>query len=145
VTLPKPEAGLVIRYSYLWLREHREGREEGTKDRPCAIILALRDDDGETQVLVVPVTHSPPDNLTTALELPPAVKQHLGLDADRSWVVLSESNLFDWPGPDLRRAGDRDDSSVAYGFLPPRFFAEMRRRFLALEAAARSTRVQRTE
>ena len=145
MTLPKPEAGLVIRYSYLWLREHREGREEGTKDRPCAIILALRDDDGETQVLVVPVTHSPPDNLTAALELPPAVKQHLGLDAERSWVVLSESNLFDWPGPDLRRVGDRDDSSVAYGFLPPRFFAELRRRWLALEAAARSTRVQRTE
>ena len=145
MTLPKPEAGLVIRYSYLWLREHREGREEGTKDRPCAIILALQDDDGETQVLVVPVTHSPPDNSTVALELPPAVKQHLGLDAERSWVVLSESNLFDWPGPDLRRVGDRDDSSVAYGLLPPRLFAELRRRFLALEAAARSTRIQRTE
>jgi hypothetical protein len=127
------------------LREHCEGREEGTKDRPCAIVLALQDHDDVTQVLVVPVTHSPPDKLDAALELPPAVKQHLGLDAERSWVVLSESNLFDWPGPDLHRVGDRDDSSVAYGFLPPRFFAEMRRRFLVLEAAARSTRVQRTE
>ena len=145
MTLPKPEAGLVIRYSYLWLREHRKGREDGIKDRPCAIILALPDHDGETQVLVVPVTHSPPEDLTAALELPPAVKQHLGLDAERSWGVLSESNLFDWPGPDLRRVGDRDDSSVAYGFLPPRFFAEVHRRFLALEAAARSKRVQRTE
>ena len=145
MTLPKPEAGLVIRYSYLWLREHLEGREEGTKDRPCAIVLALQDDDGETQVLVVPVTHSPADNPAAVLELPTVIKQHLGLDAERSWVVLSESNLFDWPGPDLRRVGDRDDSSVVYGFLPPRFFAELRRRFLALEAAARSTRVQRTE
>ena len=145
MTLPKPEAGLVIRYSYLWLREHREGREEGTKDRPCAIVLALHNHEGETQVLVVPVTHSPPGNSATALELPTVVKQHLGLDAERSWVVLSESNLFDWPGPDLRRVGDRDNSSVAYEFLPPRFFAELRRRFLALEAAARSTRVQRTE
>jgi hypothetical protein len=99
------------------LREHREGREEGIKDRPCAIVLALRDHDDETQVLVVPVTHSPPDNSIVALELPPAVKQHLGLDAERS--ILSESNLFDWPGPDLRRIGDHDDSSVAYGFLPP--------------------------
>jgi hypothetical protein len=145
VSLPKPEPGLVIRYSYLWAREHRDGRDEGTKDRPCAIILATHLHDGETQVLVVPVTHSPPDCLDTALELPPAVKHHLGLDAERSWVVLSESNLFDWPGPDLRRVGDRDDSSVAYGFLPPRFFAEMRRRFLALEDAARSHRVRRTE
>jgi hypothetical protein len=69
----------------------------------------------------------------------------LGLDSQRSWVVLSESNLFDWPGPDLRRVGDRDNSSVAYGFLPPRLFAELRRRFLALEAIARSLRVRRTE
>jgi hypothetical protein len=145
VTLPKPEAGLVVRYSYLWLSEHLEGREEGTKDRPCAIVLALHNHEGETQVLVVPVTHSPPGNSAAALELPAVVKQHLGLDAERSWVVLSESNLFDWPGPDLRRVGDRDDSSVAYGFLPPRFFAEVRRRFLTLEAASRSTRVQRTE
>ena len=145
MSLPKPEPGLVIRYSYLWLREYREGREEGAKDRPCAIILASRDWNGETQALVVPVTHSPPESSVAALELPHAVKKHLGLDAERSWVVLSESNLFDWPGPDLRRIGDRDDSSVAYGFLPPRLFAELRRRFLALEAAARSLRVQRTE
>ena len=99
MTLPKPEAGLVVRYSYLWLREHLEGREEGTKDRPCAIVLALHNHEDETQVLVVPVTHSPPGNSAAALELPTVVKQHLGLDAERSWVVLSESNLFDWPGP----------------------------------------------
>jgi hypothetical protein len=145
VSLPKPEPGLVIRYSYLWLREYREGREEGGKDRPCAIILASLDQDGETQALVVPVTRSPPESGDAALELPQAVKKHLGLDAERSWVVLSKSNLFDWPGPDLRRIGDRDDSSVAYGFLPPKLFAELRRRFLALEAAARSLRVKRTE
>lgn len=76
---------------------------------------------------------------------PRAVKRHLGLDAARSWVVLSESNLFDWPGPDLRPVGDRDDGSVAYGFLPPRYFAELRRRFSVLEAATRSRRVRRTE
>jgi hypothetical protein len=93
----------------------------------------------------VPVTHSQPENIDTALELPLAIKRHLGLDTERSWVVLSESNLFDWPGPDLRRVGDRDDSSVAYGFLPPKFFAELRRQFLALEAGTRSRRVQRSE
>jgi len=109
------------------------------------MVLASRHHDDETQVLVVPVTHSPPENFADALELPPAVKQHLGLDSNRSCVVLSESNLFDWPGPDLRRVGDRDNSSVAYGFLPPRLFAELRRRCLALEAVARSLRVQRTE
>ena len=143
--MPKPEPGLVIRYSYLWLREHREGHEEGNKDRPCAIILALHTEDGEAHVVAVPVTHSPPENLAAALELPASVKQHLGLDTERSWVVLSESNLFRWPGPDLRRIGDRDNSSIAYGFLPPRFFTELRRRFLTLEAAAKSKRVPRSE
>ena len=145
MTLPKPEAGLVIRYSYLWLREHRQGRKEGIKDRPCAIVLAARTADGETKVLVVPVTHSPPKEAATALELPQTVKKHLGLDAERSWVVLSESNLFEWPGPDLRRVGDRDNSSVSYGYLPPRFFDELRKRFIALEVAAKSRRVPRTE
>lgn len=145
MSLPEPEPGLVIRYSYLWLREHREGREEGIKDRPCAIVLAACDRDGHVHVLVVPVTHTAPIHLAEALELPAAIKQHLGLDTERSWIVLNESNLFEWPGPDLRRVGDRDDGSVAYGFLPPRFFAELRRRFVVLEIAARSRRVRRTE
>ena len=142
---PKPEPGLVVRYSYLWLREHRLGREEGIKDRPCAIIVATLGPEGESRVLVVPVTHSPPENVKTALEIPQNIKQHLGLDAGKSWVVLSESNLFNWPGPDLRRVGNQGNSSIAYGILPPRFFAEMRRRFLELEAQAQSNRVQRTD
>jgi hypothetical protein len=108
VSLPKPEPGLVIRYSYLWLREHREGHEEGSKDRPCAIVLVVRDEGNEQQVVVVPVTHTLPEKVTEALELPLAIKRHLGLDADLSWAVLSESNLFRWPGPDLRRVSARD-------------------------------------
>ena len=145
MTFPVPEPGLVIRYSYLWLRDHRQGREEGTKDRPCAIVLTAARRDGETHVLVVPITHSPPETLDTALELPASVKRHLGLDTEPSWVVLAESNAFEWPGPDLRRVGDRNDSSIAYGFLPPRFFMELRRRFLALEMASRSRRIRRTD
>ncbi|MGO9740336.1 MAG: hypothetical protein ACLPN5_02250 [Roseiarcus sp.] len=145
MSLPKPEPGLVIRYSYLWLAEHLRGQEEGVKDRPCAIVLASALVEDDTQVVVLPVTHSPPDRDVVALEIPSAIKRPLGLDSERSWIVLSESNRFLWPGPDLRRAGDRDDSSVAYGFLPPRFFAELQRRFIALEDATRSGRVTRTE
>lgn len=145
MSFPRPEPGLVIRYSYLWLSEHEEGREEGIKDRPCAIILATQDADGDTKTVVVPVTHSPPKNNSDALELPPIVKKHLGLDDQRSWVVVSESNSFTWPGPDLRRVGDRDNSSAAYGYLPPKVFAEVKRRWLALEAQHASRRVPRTE
>ena len=145
MSLPRPETGLVIRYSYLWLREHRQGREEGVKDRPCAIIFAADTQDGETEVLVLPVTHSPPASDASALEIPAALKHHLGLDSERSWVVYSESNAFTWPGPDLRRVGERDNSSVAYGMLPPRFFAELKQRFIDHELTAKGRRVTRTE
>ena len=145
MSLPKPESGLVIRYSYLWLSEHQEGREEGIKNRPCAIILATRDQDGTTKTLVLPVTHSSPQRSADALELPAVLKRQLGLDAERSWVVVSESNFFTWPGPDLRRVGDRDDSSIVYGSLPPKFFAELKRRWLTFEATHGPRRVTRTE
>jgi hypothetical protein len=60
VTLPKPEPGLVIRYSYLWHAESLEGREEGSKDRPCALVLAAMSKDGSMIVTVLPITHSEP-------------------------------------------------------------------------------------
>jgi hypothetical protein len=145
VTWPRPEAGLVIRYSYLWLREYREGREEGVKDRPCAIVLTLTDDDGGTRVTVVPITHTSPPDPAKAIELPLATKERLGLDAERAWIVLSEGNEFLWPGPDLRPIPGRDLSTIAYGFLPPRLFNTAHQRFLALARAGQTKRVPRTE
>jgi len=147
VPLPAPVPGLVIRYAYLWHREHLAGREEGQKDRPCAIVAALRpaEDAGETRVLVLPVTHSPPAQPALAVEIPTPVKERLRLDADRSWVVLSEWNEFVWPGPDLRRAPRGDESSVAYGMLPPGLFAIIRDRLLALATSRQARRVPRTE
>lgn len=103
------------------------------------------DDDGETRVLVLPVTHSAPAQPELAIEIPAPVKARLRLDADRSWIVLSEWNEFTWPGPDVRRAPSGDESSVAYGMLPPEFFATIRDRFLALAAERRAQRVSRTE
>src|SRR5947209_6944703 len=96
--LPEPEPGLVIRYSYLWLDDFLAGQEEGVKDRPCAIVTAVRNEaDGEKRVLVLPVTHSPPKHPEYAVEIPQAVKRHLGLDDERSWIVVSECNEFTWP------------------------------------------------
>jgi hypothetical protein len=143
--LPKPVPGLVIRYSYLWYSEHLEGREEGQKDRPCAIIASIQaDESGNTRVLVLPVTHSPPNQASLAVEIPAKVKRRLELDDARSWVVLSEWNEFIWPGPDLRRLPGADDSSVAYGMLPPRLFAQIRDRFLALVNSRAAAQVRRT-
>jgi hypothetical protein len=145
VPLPKPVPGLIIRYSYLWHNEYLEGRDEGRKDRPCAIVASIMaDEHGDDRVLVLPITHSPPKHASLAVEIPAKVKQRLQLDDARSWVVLSEWNEFIWPGPDLRRVPGGDDSSVVYGMLPPRLFSVIRERFLALVSSRAATQVRRT-
>jgi hypothetical protein len=141
VALPKPERGLVISYGYLWHSEHRQGREEGVKDRPCVIVLAVEERAGKVFVTVLPVTHSPPATPEAAVEIPLATKRRLRLDDARSWVVVSEGNAFTWPGPDLRAiAPDQFD----YGFLPPALFRQVLDRFGAY-AAARQRVIPRTE
>ena len=140
---PEPEPGLVIRYAYLWDREARSGREEGAKDRPCAVLLATRTAAARTRVYVLPITHRPPTG--EAMELPAAVKRHLGLDEERSWVVLTEVNVFFWPGPDLRPRPGRETADAAYGFLPPTLFRQLRDRFLTLHRESRTKLVPRTE
>ena len=61
MSLPTPKPGLVIRYSYLWARERDKGREEGVKDRPCAVLLATTTEQGDLRVIVLPITHVPPN------------------------------------------------------------------------------------
>ena len=144
--LLRPVPGLVICYSYLWYSEHLAGREEGQKDRPCAIVAAIRESEQQDpRVLVLPVTHRQPESCEFAVEIPAPVKRRLGLDAERSWVMLSEWNEFTWPGPDLRPAPGGDERSIAYGMLPPGLFASIRDQFLALVRAHRGRPVARTE
>lgn len=143
---PTPVPGLVIRYSYLWRTEALRGQEEGVKDRPCAVILVTEDADEDGPVVtVLPVTHSPPSNPETAIEIPAATKARLGLDSERSWIILTEANRFVWPGPDLRPARANDPTSVAFGLLPYRLAETVRQRFLALLNARRAAAVARTE
>ena len=69
--IPTPEAGLVIAYAYLWRREHQSGQDEGLKDRPSVIVLAVeRPETGETVVTVLPITHSAPTRPGDAVEIP---------------------------------------------------------------------------
>jgi hypothetical protein len=145
VSFPEPHPGLVIRYSYLWKREQDEGREDGSKDRPCAIVLSVLDEDEEREVLVLPITHTAPENADDAIEIPAATKNRLGLDAERSWIMITEANDFVWPGPDLRPLPGRDTSTIAYGSLPPKFFEHVRDRFLGRVQRQKLARVRRSE
>ena len=87
------------------------------------MLAVERPSDETTIVTVLPITHATPVDPTGAVEIPAAVKRHLGLDDARSWVVVAEGNEFDWPGYDLRKIGRTD--RYDYGFLPPRFFAQI--------------------
>lgn len=115
------------------------------RDRPCAIVLVLLREGDAPIVRVLPVTHSAPADPADALEIPLATKQRLGLDSERSWVVLTEANDFIWPGPDLRPAVSGEPSSVAYGMLPPGFMKVLRMRLIERWRTGRAKAFTRTE
>ncbi len=115
---------MAISYAYLWRGEHERGRDEGVKNRPAVIVLAAKDHEGDTIVIVAPITHGAPSNAEDAIEIPTATKTRLGLDSEHSWVVVSEVNHFVWPGPDLAPVPG-DPRRFDYGFLPPRFFKKI--------------------
>jgi hypothetical protein len=122
--------GWVFRYGYLWDWQHREGREEGDKDRPCLVLaIVMTTEDGDSVVRVLPITHTPPNDPVDAIEIPAAVKARLRLDHERSWIVLTESNRFVWPGPDLRSV---ETETGYFGPLPPALFARVKQRFVAI-------------
>ena len=141
--LPDPQPGLVIGYAYLWRRERLAGQEEGLKDRPCAIVLARRQVDGDTVVLVAPITHSLPTAPDLAVELPAATKRRLCLDDRRSWVMVGELNRFIWPGPDLRPMARSEAGRFDYGFLPPKLFRQITAAMAQLRDARRLSVVTR--
>ena len=145
MSLPTPKPGLVIGYVYLWAREHAGGAEEGRKDRPCAIVAARQMIEGREVVTVIPITHTPPADPADAVEIPAPLKAHLGLDAARSWAVVTETNDFLWPGPDLRPAVGRTPPRFDYGMLPPRFFAHIRDRILQVHRRGKLAAVPRSE
>jgi hypothetical protein len=122
-----------------------QGQEEGSKDRPCAIVLTTQAAAGETVVTVLPITHSAPTAVDDAAEIPAVVKRRLGLDEARSWVVVSEVNRFVWPGPDLRPVSRAEPDRFHYGLLPPSLFRQIRERFLACAAGQRLRAVPRSE
>jgi mRNA-degrading endonuclease toxin of MazEF toxin-antitoxin module len=131
VKKPEPEIGLVIKYDFLWSHERDKGYEEGTKERPCVIVTAItRKDDGQIEILVAPITHSPPREGTTAIEIPHKVGKHLGLDDDRSYIIASEANSVSW-----------DDAGIvpvipgrqwAYGRIPKGLYDQLRASMLDL-------------
>ena len=123
---PVPRPGLVIRYSFLWSHEKDAGADEAAKDRPCAIVVAAsRQNGGDINVVVAPVTHAPPKDPADSIEIPAAVCRSLGLDDDCHWLRLDELNRFAWPGFDLRPVLGAK-ASYSYGMLPQPLYEVLR-------------------
>ncbi len=117
-TTPRPAD--VIFYRYLWRHEAARGEEDGRKTRPCLVLSADRRASGLV-VVTVPITTRNYDAARSVV-VPPAVIQHLGLDA-RSRIVWDDLNRFVWVGPDvgLLRGG-----TPYYGQVPERLWDRIR-------------------
>lgn len=122
MSLPEPQPGLVIRYSYLWHDESMAGQEEGLKDRPCAILITSAT--GSRKTMVVPITRTKPPDMSSAVLIPDATRKRLGLHDSPMWAVCSEINEFLWPGPDIRPISKT--LRYDYGLLPPKLFKEIK-------------------
>jgi hypothetical protein len=128
VSSPEPRPGLVVRYDYLWTREPAQGRTQG-KDRPACLVAASDSAVRPRYVVLLPITHAAPLGETVWIEIPAAVRQAIGLDDSPSWVVVSEHNVDEWPNGGLSPVPGKP-GVVAYGFLPPRLFAQIEAGFL---------------
>ena len=89
-----PSNGLVIRYNYLWAREHDRHEESGRKARPVCVQIIVATRSAGTVVALFPITSQPPQAERAALEIPEMEARRIGLTA-RSWIVIDEWNLDD--------------------------------------------------
>jgi hypothetical protein len=141
VPLPEPKPGLVIRYDYLWTREAAVGRQQG-KERPACLVAATDSTISPRFVVILPITHSAPAGETVGIEIPPKVSHALGLDKARSWVVVSDHNVDEWPNAGLSPVPGRP-GVFSYGFIPPGLFAKIKARFLELSEQGTTAGVRR--
>ncbi len=139
--MPEPEPGLVIRYDYLWADEAAAGRDQG-KDRPACLVAASDSPIRPRFVVILPITHSPPTGATAGVEIPPKVRQAIGLDDEPSWVIVSEHNIDEWPSAGLQPVPGRP-GIFSYGFIPPRLFTRIKTAFLDLARQGRGAGVRR--
>lgn len=139
--LPEPRPGLVIRCDYLWSREAAAGQDQG-KERPACLVAAMDSVASPRFVVILPITHTPPDKDTVGVEIPAKVRQALGLDDAPSWVIVSDHNVDEWPNGGLAPVPGRPDT-YGYGFIPPGLFDKVKAKFLEQSGQGRSSGVRR--
>lgn len=132
---------MVFRYDYLWSREAAAGRDQG-KERPACLVAAMDSIASPRYVVILPITHTPPDKDTVGVEIPAKVRHAIGLDDVPSWVIVSEHNVDVWPNGGLAPVPGRS-GVFSYGFIPPGLFAQVKAKFLEQSGRGRSAGVRR--
>jgi hypothetical protein len=87
-----PANGLVIRYSYLWAREHDRHEDAGRKTRPVCLQIIVARAEAETIVALFPITSQPPQRDRAVLEIPETEARRVGVMLP-AWVFVDEWNL----------------------------------------------------
>lgn len=128
MALPEPEPGLVFRYDYVWSREAKQQRATG-KERPACVVVASDDDSDPRMVMILPITHSRPESRDVGIEIPERVRRYLGLDDRPGWIIVSDSNVDDWPNAGIAPVPGKP-KVYAYGILPDPLFQIVKREFL---------------
>ncbi len=115
MTSRKPEMGDILSYRYLWSREAQRGVQEGSKARPSVVLLATEQDDDPLKVVLLPITHSEPNNLADAFLIPTDEAKSAGLDEAKNYVSLIEYNQFEWKGYDVESIPRSNPQTEYYG------------------------------
>jgi hypothetical protein len=129
---------MVLCFEFLWSHEAKAGRDDGEKKRPSVVVLATKTEKGQTSVTVAPMTHLEPREGSNAIEVPAKVKEHLGLDSKRSWIICDELNEFVWPGVDLYPIPRGRPGQFDYGIIPPALYEKIRQLILELDSKAKN-------
>ena len=93
-------------------------------------------------VVILPITHTPPDKNTVGVAIPAKVCRAIGLDDAPSWVIVSEHNVDEWPNGGLAPLPGRP-GIFSYGFIPPGLFAQVKAKFLQLYERGQTGGVRR--
>ena len=97
MSIDQPETGLVIRYNFLWAREHDQGADHGRKARPACVVVPLTRQGDD--VVLFPLTTSEPGPDRLAVKIPETERRRLRLrGAGPSWLLLDEGNRDVLPG-----------------------------------------------
>lgn len=105
-------------YPYRWVREAADRRSpEGSKERPCGVVVAAVAASGPTHVLLVATSSKPPRPDQEALALPEIERRRAGIDPNRdAWIYVSEANE-DVEGASIYLTGEPAIGAISRAFL----------------------------